>query len=164
MRRLWLVGLPGSGKSTVGRAVAERLGVAFTDTDRIVETANGRSVAEIWLEIGEAGFRAAESAVIASLESAEGVISTGGGAVLDEDNRAAMTGTVIWLNASAETVAARIGVGDDRPLLGGDTYQRVDDLASRRRSLYQAIADHIVVVDDRSVDDVVAEVVQLWNG
>ena len=123
MSHLVLVGLMGAGKTTVGERCAQLLGRPFVDTDALVESLTGSTVAEIFECFGEARFRAEEHrAVEDACASPEPlVISCGGGAVMDPENRARLraNGFVVWLAASPEVLAARVGSGDGRPLLRG---------------------------------------------
>lgn len=155
---VWLVGMPGSGKSTVGRAVASRLGARFEDTDLAVERRTGRAVGDIFGTRGEAFFRRVESEVVAELAAEDGlVVSCGGGAVLDPANRRAMrrSGTVVLLEVPAEALAARLADDEARPVLAGR-----DPVAlwSERAEAYRAAA-HRTVDGSGSADEVAARVV-----
>jgi shikimate kinase len=152
-----LVGMMGAGKSTVASLLADRLGWPLVDTDAMVESRAGATVAEVFDRDGEAVFRAAEAQAIAELELVEEplIVSVGGGAVLSETNRSAMrsAGTVVWLRARPATLAARVGSGRSRPLLhrGGLTPQAaLEQLAAEREAYYQDAADLTVDVDDIS--------------
>lgn len=151
-RRIWMVGMMGSGKSTVGAVLAERLGWDLIDTDALIEEGAGRRISDLWQDQGEAAFRAREAQAIEDVAGMSGpqVVSVGGGAVLDATNRARMSqsGLVVWLRADVRTLAARIGTGETRPALGGDpdtTLARVDE---SRRVHYEDVADLVVDVDD----------------
>ncbi len=160
--RLVLVGMMGAGKTTVGRALADRLGWAFVDTDAEVEAATGRSVEERFAEAGEPAFRADERRALATALSDGGpvVVSAGGGAVVDEGSRRLLSrsATVVWLRADPTTLAARVGDGTGRPLLAGGAAAGLAALDARRRPLYAAVADVVVDVDDLDVDGVVGRV------
>lgn len=154
--RLLLVGMMGAGKSTVARLAATRLGWPWVDTDSEVEAAGGATVADIFRRDGETHFRQEERrALDAVLRRATPlVISVGGGAVLDRGNRERLraAGTVVWLRARPDTLIARVGEGDGRPLLAGDgaperaeTLRRLD---AERRPLYAEVAHAVVDVDD----------------
>lgn len=148
---LLLVGMMGAGKTTVGQLVAQRLGRPYRDSDAMVEEATGHSVPELFAAEGEASFRAAESAALRNaVEPPPAVISVAGGAVLDPSNRALLqrSGTVVWLRANPDTLAARVGDGEGRPLLGPDPPRALAELDLVRRPLYEAVADAVVDVDE----------------
>ncbi len=145
-----LVGYRGSGKTTVGRIVASRLGVPFWDSDLEIRARAGRSIREIFVESGESGFRDWEERVLADLcaRGDRSVLAPGGGAVLREVNRARLKahGTVIWLTADRETLARRIESDpksrEDRPALApGGVLDELDAMIAQRAPLYQALAD-----------------------
>lgn len=148
-----LVGLPGAGKSVVGRRVARLLGRPFVDLDRAIEEAAGRTVAALFTEEGEAGFRARERAATAALVGAPlSVIAPGGGWVLDPANPAALRprAVIAWLRVSPATAIARMGQGvARRPLLAGeDPVERLTAIAARREPLYAAAADVAFETED----------------
>jgi shikimate kinase len=148
--RLVLVGMMGSGKTTVGRQLAARLGWAFRDSDSMVEASTGSTVAELFAAQGEAGFRSEESRVLAEALAGAGpvVVSAAGGVVLAPENRALLAShTVVWLRADPATLAARIGDGRGRPLLAADPAGTLVDLDAVRRPLYEEVADVVVDVD-----------------
>ena len=157
-RHLVLIGLMGAGKSTIGTLCATRLDRPFVDTDRIVEAQTGRSVAEIFTTGGEAAFRALEHDAVADACASPQplVISCGGGAVLDPENRAQMraTGVVVWLRASASSLAERVRENlPDRPLLpSADAEQELERLADLRAPAYEGAAHVIVDTDGRTID------------
>ena len=158
----------GSGKTTVGRAAARRLGWDFFDSDQQVEARTGRTVAEIWREEGEQGFRHLEKEALADALAATAaqpaVIAAAGGTVLDPANRDLLRAhpPVVWLRARPETLAARIqaGHGEHRPLLDVDPAAALRRLNAEREPCYREVADEVVDVDevprDRVVDRVVA--------
>jgi len=158
---LVVVGAPGSGKTTVGLAVAERLGVGFRDTDADVEAAVGRSIADQFVEDGEPVFRQREEqAVAAALAEHGGVLSLGGGAVLSAGTRALLAGhRVLWLRVSAGEASARVGMGVSRPVLLGNVRARLVALLAERTPLYEEVATLVVDTDGREVDDIATEVV-----
>jgi shikimate kinase len=157
----------GSGKSTVGQAVASRTGKPFMDTDLLVEGTAGLAVVDVFELEGEAAFRVRESAAIrVAAGVAEAVVATGGGAVLLKDNVRSMksSGPVIWLQADPATLAARIGNAAGRPLLTTvDVAGRLSLILADRRDAYQGAADHIVGTDDSTVEEVALLVEKLWN-
>jgi len=161
---LVLVGLMGSGKSTVGRELARRLGRSFIDTDYMVEERSGRTIAEIFRTDGEAAFRHMESQMIAEATGAGGaVIATGGGSVLLAENRDLMRqdGLVIWLEAPTEELLRR-ATSDGlttRPLLGdADPMARLEGLSTSRAEVYGLAAHLRVSTGGRAVEDVVTEI------
>lgn len=141
---LVLVGPMGSGKSTLGRALAARLRRPFVDVDARIVADAGRSIAALFDDEGETGFRARETRVLAAaLGEPAAVIATGGGAVLAEANRAAMraAGVVIYLQVDAATQLARLQYDQGRPLLQApDRAQRLAQLQAQREPLYRAAA------------------------
>lgn len=161
-RHLVLVGMMGSGKTTVGRRVAARLGRPFLDSDELVEAATGRTVREIFESDGEPAFRAFErDALHASLASDEpAVVAAAGGAVLDEANRTAMQrgGHVVWLRSDPAVLARRVGGADHRPLLADDPEGVLRSMATDRAEQYAAVATDVVDVDLLTVDEVVEQV------
>jgi shikimate kinase len=158
----------GSGKSAVGQALAERLDRELVDLDALIEAGAGRPVGTIFEEEGEVGFRARESAAVrAATARSPGVLSCGGGVVLDPDNVAALRafGTVVWLRVSPDVAARRLGDDRGRPVLramSGSLAQRLASLSAQREAAYRAAADAIVDADaplDEVVEEVVAAVV-----
>lgn len=152
----------GVGKTTVGQALARRLGAPYFDSDRQVERRTGLTVPEIFAARGEAAFRAEERAALVEALGAEGpvVVSVAGGAVLDADNRRMLRqgGTVVWLRADVETLAARVGAGAGRPLLGDDPAAALAQLYEVRRPVYAELADVVVDVDDLTPDEAVERI------
>jgi shikimate kinase len=159
-----LVGMMGAGKTTVGRALAERLGWEFADTDELVEAWRHKTVRQIFAEDGEAAFREAESAVLdrALSTAAPGVIGAGGGVVTREANRQILCSArahVVWLRAGVTELLARLEGSTDRPLLDGDPEGRLSALLEQRAGWYAEVADDVVDVDARVVDEIVGEIV-----
>jgi shikimate kinase len=164
---LWLIGMMGSGKSTVGRALASRTGTAFLDTDLLVEGTAGLAVTEVFEEEGEAAFRMRESeAIRAAAAVAEAVVATGGGAVLLTENVRVMktSGPIVWLQADPVTLADRIGIAPGRPLLrDAVVVERLSVMLEDRRGAYGRAADHVVATDDFTVEEVAELLETLWN-
>ena len=171
---LVLIGYRGTGKSTVGRIVAERSRRPFADADIELERSSGRSIRSIFERDGEPAFRALETEVLlrlaASSRLAGGVLATGGGAVLREANRRAIRqfGLVVWLTADAETLARRLSgsrhAGVDRPALtAAGTSAEVADVLEARTPIYRQVADFEVVSAGRSVFEVAESVLEVWK-
>lgn len=166
MGHVWLIGMMGSGKSTVGRLVAERLDRPFYDTDQLVALAGDASIPEIFTEEGESGFRERETGIagdVASLPS--GIVATGGGIILDPDNVATMqrSGTIVYLSVDVEILSRRLGDDGDRPLLAGDRHERLRTIAAERAERYRSAAD-VIVDATRPVEEVAAEVEAVCSG
>lgn len=146
-RPVVLVGLMGAGKSTVGRRLAKRLGLPFTDSDHEIARAAGLSAAEVFERFGEKEFRDGERRVVARLvEEEPRVIATGGGAFLDPDTRALLDERTItvWLDAPVDILAERTGRRDTRPLLReGDRAEILGKLDQQRRPIYAEADLHI---------------------
>ncbi|MBA2416005.1 MAG: shikimate kinase [Geodermatophilaceae bacterium] len=157
---LVLVGAPGAGKTTVGAAVAARLGFPFRDTDRDIEEAAGRSISDIFLDDGEPYFRELERrAVATALRDHDGVLSVGGGAVLDEATRALLADhRVVYLSVGLADAARRVGLARDRPVLALNPRAQLHQLLEARRPLYESVAAITVATEKRGVDEVVDEV------
>ncbi len=165
MTTVVITGFMGTGKTSVGRALAERLQVPFVDTDDLVEVSEGKVVSRIFAEDGEASFRRAEKrAIRAALKVADAVVATGGGAVLDADNRGRMKAAapLICLTARAEVIEQRtLQQGATRPLLSAaDRRRQIEGLLADRAEAY-AEADVQIDVSDRSVTALVDEIVEL---
>jgi shikimate kinase len=158
--RAVLVGLPGTGKSTTGRRLAKILVVGFSDSDELVEAAEGRSVTTIFAESGEIAFRAVEAAAISTaLADFDGVLSLGGGALNDPTTRTAVRESgvaVVLLRATLQTLSDRIGDGRTRPLLAQDTDARLAALSAEREPIYLDVATFTVDTDDRTPGQVAA--------
>jgi shikimate kinase len=170
-RGIVLVGYRATGKSTVGRIIAERLGKPFADADREVETLVGRSIRSIFQEEGEPAFRAWEARVIDELAHrlVGGVLATGGGAILLESNRKRLRdfGFVVWLTAEAETLTRRLlfsrrGVEDRPALTSSGTLGEIAGVLEARKPLYQEVAHVSVSTEGRTADQVAAAVLEAW--
>jgi shikimate kinase len=159
--RVVLVGLPGVGKTTIGSALADALGVTFEDLDARVADEVGRTPADLLRDGREDELREAECRALPRALATGGVVATGGGTVESPGARALLrdAGTVVWLEAAPETLHARLD-GGDRPLVDGSTATRLAALAARRRPLYAEIATTVVDADG-PIDDVVARLVVL---
>ncbi|WP_189300595.1 shikimate kinase [Streptomyces cinerochromogenes] len=146
----------GVGKSTVGRLLAERLGVGYRDTDEDIVAAQGRAIAEIFVDEGEAAFRAIEKAAVrAALTEHQGVVALGGGAVMDADTRALLAGhQVVYLSMDVEEAVKRTGLNVARPLLAVNPRKQWRELMEARRHLYEEVATAVVATDGRTPEEV----------
>lgn len=160
---LVLVGPPGSGKTTIGRLVAASRGVEFRDTDADIEASAGKTVSDIFVEDGEPRFRELEvAAVTAALAEHDGVLALGGGAVANADVRASLRGhRVVFLDVGLAAAAERVGFAQSRPLLVLNPRAELKRLLSERRPHYESVATEVVSTDDRTPDEVAAQVVTL---
>lgn len=159
--RVVIIGPPGAGKSTVGALVAQRLGMPVVDTDALVELAEGRTIAEIFVDSGEAHFRESERLAVerALLEEEAAVVALGGGAVLDERTQAALAGHhVVFLDVSLRDAARRAGFDQGRPLLALNPRGQWLALMERRRPIYERLAVLRVDTNGRTADEVADEV------
>lgn len=164
--RLWLVGMMGSGKSTVGVSAARQLGIAHHDTDAVVEDRAGMPVEDLFEAIGVVAFRDLERQAVDHAASLSGIISTGGGAIIDPRSRATMTetGTVVYLSADPATLSRRVGDPASRPLLAeGNVVQTLTELLVDRERFYVEAAHQVIDTTDKARRDVVEEVIALWN-
>ena len=160
-RRLFLIGYRGTGKTTVARLVAARLGWSWCDADEILEEQAGMTIREIFAAEGEAGFREREAKVLTSLcQLDHHVIATGGGVILRPDNRERLRGAgrIVWLTADAQTLWQRLQREHDtdprRPPLTVGGFAEIEELLRHRELLYRACADDMVDTVGRSPEDV----------
>ena len=156
----------GSGKTTVGKRIAQELGYAFVDSDDVVANTAGKSVREIFAQDGEAVFRQCESEAIKSVlldRQSSVVLATGGGAVISSDNRSLISeqaSTVVWLDASVEDLVVRTKSGATRPLLDGDAATTLQSLSSQRSAWYDEVATVRIDTRGKSVAKVCSAVVE----
>ena len=163
MARVVLVGPPGSGKSTVGAALAELLGLPLHDTDAAIEAAAGRSISDIFVDEGEPAFRALERAEVARAVADEpGVLALGGGAPVDPATEQLLAGeTVVFLDVGIADASRRVGFDQSRPLLAVNPRSSWVRLMSERRPLYERVATFRVDTAGRTPEDIAAEVAGL---
>jgi shikimate kinase len=168
---LVLVGARATGKTTVGRILAERLARPFVDTDEQIEARAGRSIAELFARAGEARFRDLEESVLASMEGIAGaIVATGGGIVLRPANRDRLRalGRVVWLTATPETLATRLradpsGLSTRPALTAQGTLAELATVLAAREPLYRAIADLVIDTTGKTSAEVAAEVLEAWD-
>ena len=164
MNRLVLIGAPGAGKSTVGKALSEKLDLEFLDTDALIQESTGKTITDIFVVDGEETFRAIELEVLADvLKSENTVISLGGGAPISEQAQKLITDSqslVVFLDVSLATAAPRVGFNRDRPLLLGNPRAQWQALSDKRRPIYERLADVAIKVDEMDVDAIVTAIVK----
>ena len=163
MARVVLVGPPGSGKSTVGAALAELLGLPLHDTDAAIEVAQGRTISDIFVEDGEPAFRDLERAEVARAVAEEpGVLALGGGAPVDPLTEQLLVGqVVVFLDVGIADAAKRVGFDQSRPLLAVNPRASWVRLMNERRPVYQRVATYRVDTAGRTPQDIAAEVAGL---
>ena len=160
-----LIGPPGSGKSTIGKALSRKLNISFTDTDDLIEARTGTSISQIFIDQGEPWFRQLEQEVLQDeVSKLDGVLSLGGGAPLSDPAQVLLrnsAATIIYLDVSLATAAPRVGFNRDRPLLLNNPRGSWQALMDKRRPIYEDLATHIVNVDERAPREIVEEIVSL---
>lgn len=164
--KIFLIGFMGTGKSSVGRLLADRLGWARVDVDEEIVKAERRAIADIFASEGEEAFRDIEARVLADI-AASGkpmIVATGGGAVLRESNRTVMLahGCVAALKASPETIIARVERDEARPLLQGNAAKRVYELLEQRKHAYD-FAHVTVDTTDLTPEEVAGRIIRHWE-
>lgn len=166
MQNIVLVGFMGSGKTTVGRLLAEQTSMPLIDMDTLIEERAGKSINNIFAQDGEPHFRALEREMVKELANQEGqIISTGGGIVLNPDNIADFekSGLVVCLLADAETVLDRVRHDSSRPLLAGDKETKILELLQSRKHLYGSIAHKIDTSGRPSPEPTAQEIIDLYE-
>lgn len=163
MRKLVLIGYMGAGKSTVGQALSEQMQISFSDTDGFIEEKQGRCISDIFAQEGEDYFRKLETDCLRELlqQKEDGVVSTGGGLPLREENRQLLRqmGYTVYLQVSKETVLERLKEDRSRPLLQvEDREARIAEMIQVRHPVYLEAADSTVIVDGRGVEEIVGEI------
>jgi shikimate kinase len=166
MKNIVLVGFMGSGKTTVGKLIAEKTGMPLLDMDALIEERAGKPITAIFADEGEAHFRQLEREMVRELAQREGqIISTGGGIVLNPDNIADFerTGLVVCLLADAQTVLERVKHDTSRPLLAGDKEKKILEILDSRKHLYESIAHRIDTSGRPSPAPTAMEIIELYQ-
>jgi len=160
MTRIVLIGAPGSGKSTVGMALAAHLQWPFVDTDSLIELKESKKITDLFVENGEDYFRKVEFETLKEvLQETSAVISLGGGAPISQPAQDALVSsnsTIVFLDVALATAAPRVGFNRDRPLLLGNPRAQWQALSDQRRPTYEKLATQSIKVDDMTVDEIIA--------
>jgi shikimate kinase len=162
--RIVLIGPPGSGKTSVGKILADELNLKAIDTDREIEEKSGKKIGDIFLEVGEPGFRKIEREVVLDALKKEGsVISLGGGSILDPQvfDQLTMEPKVVYLEVSISNAAPRVGFNTDRPLLLANPRQQWLKLFEERRERYENLARYRVCTDNKKAKESALEIKEM---
>lgn len=171
LENIVLVGMSGSGKSTIGEYLANKLKRPHIDTDKMIVSNSGKSINYIFENHGEDYFRQLESQIIESIQFEQGIIiSTGGGVVLNRNNINILkrNGIIFFLNGSTQTLYRNLhsseGYKDGRPLLGGkDLMESLERIYSERQRLYYSSGDYEILIDNKSIEEIGDEIIKVFN-
>ena len=165
---IFIVGPMGSGKSTVGKIISDELFLNFFDTDDEIESRTGASIDWIFDLEGEEGFRIRESSILEEMVKQNSIVlSTGGGIILSDSNREMLSsrGTVFYLSTPISVQIERTSKDKDRPLLkNGDPGEILTRLQKERKGLYESVSDHVIETENKSSQEVAAEIINLVKG
>ena len=163
--RIILIGPMGSGKTTIGKSLAQKLSLEFRDTDSVIEQRAQKTVSQIFIEDGEDAFRAIEREVLnEELKGSDTVLALGGGAPISAEAQSALQASeshVVYLDISLANVSPRIGFNRDRPLLLNNPRGQWQTLMEARRPIYESVADTVVDVNKRSQSEIVAQILEV---
>jgi shikimate kinase len=167
MPKVILIGPPGAGKSSVGKALGKRLATGFADTDLLIETETGLRVSEIFLDKGESFFRELEQKIVLrEIIECNGVLALGGGSVMNADVAEALrvsSSPICFLDVSLSNAAPRIGFNRDRPLLVGNPRAKWQELMNVRRPVYESLASFTVSTDSSTPTQIAQEIVEILS-
>ncbi|HGI5214953.1 TPA: shikimate kinase AroL [Providencia alcalifaciens] len=162
----YIIGPRGSGKTTIGKKLAEKTGYQFIDTDKLILERAGMSIADIVQQQGWNYFRQLESQILASIEPQDAIISTGGGIILARENQQVMreNGTVIYLRSTPETLVKRLAAepqADQRPSLTGKSLlEEIEEVMTQRDPIYLSTAHHVIDAN-QSIDAIIKQIANL---
>lgn len=156
-----LVGVPGAGKTTIGQALAQAIGIDFDDTDQLIERREGRSVSDIFVQDGEQRFREIEREVVAkAVVDHDGVLALGGGAVLDPQSRSLLAELpTVWLKVDTDTAVRRVGLNAPRPVLLGNVRGQLKTLTAQREPLYTEVSNLEIDTSERSPEEIAIQII-----
>ena len=165
---IFIVGPMGSGKSTVGKIIANELFLSFLDTDDEIEKSTGVTIDWIFDLEGEEGFRKRESSILEEMVKQNSIVlSTGGGIIISDSNREMLSsrGTVFYLSTPISVQLERTSKDKDRPLLkNGDPEEILTRLQKERKNLYESVSDHVIETENKSSQEVASEIINFVKG
>ncbi|MDF2558507.1 MAG: aroK [Bacillales bacterium] len=161
MKTIFLIGMMGTGKTTIGKKLAKRLGFAFYDLDKMIEKKNQKSITEIFSDLGEPFFREQEAKTLKKTPLLSSVVATGGGIIENEVNRnwIKQFGIAVLLEADDVTILSRLRNDSTRPLIQNNPEQIIHELKEKRYQDYHDCAHFVIQTNDKSEDEIVKEIV-----